>query len=59
MFPDSDIAHSFRCGADKTAYIAKFGLAVHIRDELVSKVNQSPLLLVSCDIGLKFVSKWS
>jgi hypothetical protein len=26
MFPNSEVAQSFTCGADKTAYIAKFGL---------------------------------
>ncbi|XP_078027544.1 uncharacterized protein LOC117265688 [Epinephelus lanceolatus] len=46
MFPDSDIAGTFTCGADKTAYIAKFGLAIHIKDELVSKVNKSPFVLM-------------
>lgn len=46
MFPDSDIANSFSCGADKTAYIAKFGLAVYIKEELVSKVNKSPFELM-------------
>lgn len=46
MFPDSDIANSFSCGADKTAYIAKFGLAVYIKEELVSKVNKSPFVLM-------------
>ncbi|XP_028293606.1 uncharacterized protein LOC114456189 isoform X2 [Gouania willdenowi] len=46
MFPDSDIATTFTCGSDKTAYIAKFGLAVHIKEELVSKVNKSPFVLM-------------
>lgn len=46
MFPDSNIANTFTCGADKTAYIAKFGLAVHIKDDMVSKVNKSPFLLM-------------
>lgn len=46
MFPDSDIAKTFTCGPDKTAYIAKFGLAIHIKGELVSKVNKSPFVLV-------------
>ena len=27
-------------------YIAKFGLAVHIKEELVSKVNKSPFVLM-------------
>ena len=46
MFPDFDIASTFTCGANKTAYIAKFGLAIHIKDELVSKVNKSPFVLM-------------
>ncbi|KAK5854787.1 hypothetical protein PBY51_004952 [Eleginops maclovinus] len=46
MFPDSDIATTFTCGPDKTAYIAKFGLAVFIKEELVSKVNKSPFVLM-------------
>lgn len=46
MFPDSNIAKTFTCGPDKTAYIAKFGLAIHIKEELVSKVNKSPFVLM-------------
>lgn len=46
MFPDSDIANAFTCGADKTANIAKFGLAIYIKDELVSKVNKSLFVLM-------------
>ncbi|XP_072571938.1 uncharacterized protein [Paramormyrops kingsleyae] len=46
MFPDSDITNTFSCGPDKTAYIAKFGLAVHIKEELLSKVNKSPFVLM-------------
>ena len=44
MFPDSDIA--ITCGPDKTAYIAKFDLAVYIKEELLSKVNKSPFVLM-------------
>ncbi|KAK0141221.1 hypothetical protein N1851_021735 [Merluccius polli] len=47
MFPDSNFASTFTCGADKTAYIAKFGLTIHIKDELVSKVNKSPFVLIA------------
>ncbi|KAL2098417.1 hypothetical protein ACEWY4_007624 [Coilia grayii] len=46
MFPDSDIANTFSCGPNKTAYIAKFGLAVHIKEELVAKINKSPFVLM-------------
>lgn len=52
MFPDSDIASVFACGADKTAYMAKFGLAVHIKTELVSIVNNGPFVRM-------FAVKWA
>lgn len=39
MFPDSDIAKTFTCGKDKTSYIARFGLAEFIKQDLVSKVT--------------------
>ncbi|TKS80447.1 hypothetical protein D9C73_013320 [Collichthys lucidus] len=39
MFPDSDIAKTFTCGKDKTSYIARFGLAKFIKQDLVSKVT--------------------
>ncbi|KAL3063671.1 hypothetical protein OYC64_000077 [Pagothenia borchgrevinki] len=46
MFPDSDIAKTFTCGDDKTAYITKFGLAPHIKRDLVSKINNGPFVLM-------------
>lgn len=46
MFPDSDIANTLTCSANKTAYEAKFGLATYIKDKLVSKVNKSPFVLI-------------
>lgn len=36
MFPDSDIAKTFMCGKDKTSYIARFGLAEFIKNDLVT-----------------------
>lgn len=45
MFPDSEIAKSFRCGKDKTAYIARFGLADFIKRDLISKVT-GPFVLM-------------
>ena len=35
MFPDSDIARSFACGSDKTAYVSKFGIAPCISNSFV------------------------
>ncbi|KAJ8414383.1 hypothetical protein AAFF_G00052530, partial [Aldrovandia affinis] len=45
MFPDSDIAKTFACGGDKTAYITKFGLAEYIKRDLVAKVNNGPFVV--------------
>ena len=46
MFPDSDIASKFSCRYNKTAYIAKFGLAVFIKAELIAKANKSAFVLM-------------
>ena len=46
MFPDSDIAHSFACGSDKTAYISKFGLAPYISEQLVADANKDTFVLM-------------
>ncbi|XP_077085755.1 uncharacterized protein LOC143737776 isoform X2 [Siphateles boraxobius] len=45
MFPDSDIAKSFRCGKDKTSYITRFGIADFIKRELISKIT-GPFVLM-------------
>ena len=45
MFPDSEIAKTFKCGKDKTAYIARFGLADYIKRELIAKVK-GPFVLM-------------
>ena len=34
MFPDSEFAKSFTCGENKTAYLAKYGIASFIKREL-------------------------
>ncbi|TRY60762.1 hypothetical protein DNTS_029616 [Danionella cerebrum] len=39
MFPDSDITKSFRCGKDKTSYIASFGVVDFIKRDFISKVT--------------------
>lgn len=46
MFPDSDIAHSFACGSDKTAYISKFGVAPYISEQLVADANKDVFVLM-------------
>ena len=42
MFHDSELVQTFTCGGDKTASIAKFGLAEFIKRELVLKINKGP-----------------
>ncbi len=46
MFPDSDIACTFACSADKTAYISKFGLATYISEQLVADANKGAFVLM-------------
>lgn len=46
MFPESDIAESFACGSDKTAYTSKFGLAPHISELLVADANKDEFVLM-------------
>ncbi|XP_063740389.1 uncharacterized protein LOC134883765 [Eleginops maclovinus] len=41
MFPDSQIAATFSCGSNKTAYLTKFGLVPFISKELTEQVNQA------------------
>lgn len=56
MSPNSDIAKTFACGGDKTAYITKFGLAEYIKRDLVAKVNNG-LFVVMFDESLNQVTK--
>jgi len=49
MFPDSDIASKFRLGADKMAYIVKFGLAPYFYEELVSELNFAEHYVIAFD----------
>nr|XP_055062823.1 uncharacterized protein LOC129445852 [Misgurnus anguillicaudatus] len=46
IFPDSEIARTFACGKDKTAYIARFGLAPYITKILVADVNKDMFVLM-------------
>ncbi|XP_041865027.1 uncharacterized protein LOC121654791 [Melanotaenia boesemani] len=41
MFTDSDIAKSFTCGKDKTAYVIGFGIAPHFKKVLIKSVNDA------------------
>jgi hypothetical protein len=41
MFLDSDVARKLRLGADKMAYIVKFGLAPYFHEQLLSELNKA------------------
>ena len=41
MFPDSAIAAKFSCAAKKTSYMTVFGIAEHIKDQLVLTIKDS------------------
>ncbi|CAH0563016.1 unnamed protein product [Brassicogethes aeneus] len=41
MFPDSEIAKSFACGATKMAYTLCFGISPFIKEKLLSKIRKS------------------
>ena len=46
MFPDSEFAKSFTCGENKTAYLAKHGIASFIKRELSRSVNYKQYVLM-------------
>ena len=46
MFPDSELAKTFTCGKDKTAYFVRFGLAPYIKKELISKLNEDAFVIM-------------
>lgn len=54
MFPDSDIAKTFTCGKDKTSYIARFGLAEFIKQDLVSKVTGPYVIMFQASVERGF-----
>lgn len=46
MFPDSQLAKSFTCGENKTAYVAKYGIASFIKKELSCSVSEKPYVVM-------------
>lgn len=52
MFTDSDIAKSFACGKDKTAYILRFGIGPHFKKLLVSQINDAGPFVLMFDESL-------
>ncbi|CAM4639158.1 unnamed protein product [Leuciscus chuanchicus] len=57
MFTDSDIAKSFACGKDKTAYILGFGIAPHFKKLLINSINDSGPYVLMFDESLNQSSK--
>ena len=49
MFPDSDIAKSFKLSKTKCGYVINYGLAPYFRDLLVEMISSSPFYVVSFD----------
>lgn len=49
MFPDSDIAKSFKLSKTKCGYVINYGLAPYFRDLLVKMISSSPFYVVSFD----------
>lgn len=45
LFPDSDIAKSFKCGKDNMPYIILFGLADFIERDHISKIKDLFVLI--------------
>ncbi|KAK0144411.1 hypothetical protein N1851_017231 [Merluccius polli] len=52
MFTDSQIASSFACGKDKTAYMIGFGIAPHFKKLLTNSVNDSGPFVLMFDESL-------
>lgn len=46
MFPDSACASTFTCGRDKTAYLARFGVAPYLKKELISRANKDAFVIM-------------
>lgn len=46
MFPDSRLAKSFTCGENKTAYIAKYGIASFIKKELSRSISEKTYVVM-------------
>ena len=46
MFSGNEVANTFSCGENKTAYLAKFGLAPFIKKQLVSQVSDDNFVLM-------------
>ena len=57
MFPDSNIAKSFKCSSTKIAYLVAFGIAPYFRNDLIEKIHQSENFVVSFDESLNKITQ--
>ncbi|KAJ8403281.1 hypothetical protein AAFF_G00354980 [Aldrovandia affinis] len=57
MFPDSQIAHKFSCGATKCSYLVCFGLSPYFHDQLVEKIKNAKCYSISFDESLNRISQ--
>ena len=46
MFPDSEMAKTFTCGRDKTAYLVRFGFAPYMKKQLISRINEDTFVIM-------------
>ena len=49
MFPDSSIAVNFQCGERKTAYMASFGIAPYLRDNMKNLITDEQYYVLLFD----------
>ena len=45
-FPDSQCASAFSCERDKTAYLARFGVAPYLRKKCISQANKDAFIIM-------------
>lgn len=46
LFPGLEPVKTFTCGRDKTAYIARFGIAPFVKRQLITKVNDDSFVVM-------------
>ena len=56
MFPDSQIAQSFSCGATKCAYLTCFGIYPYFHELLIEKIRAVKYYALSVDESLNQIN---
>ena len=57
MFPDSDIARSFKCGPTKQAYLINFGIGPYFTESLLNKVREAVCYVISFDESFNCITQ--